>query len=90
VYLEGVKRNMEKTSKQVKIIPIPKRPFIIVTLEGNRELVHDVRSFLETVLDWKITQDKERYADWLEHVIEGQNARVHSSFFLIEKYKVTK
>jgi hypothetical protein len=73
--------------KQKKILlKIPKRPFIIVSLEGNKELVHEVKDFLKTVLDWKITEDSEHYADWLEHMIEGDKARIRSNFFLIKKY----
>jgi len=72
--------------QKTKLLKIPKRPFIIVSLEGDKDLVHEVKGFLETVLDWKITEDQERYADWLEHAIEGDNARIHSNFFLIKKY----
>ena len=69
-----------------QLIKIPKRPFIIVTLEGNPELVKEVKAFLEQVLDWTITHDITKYRDWLQHAIEGERADIYSNFFLIKKY----
>lgn len=74
------------SNQKTKLLKIPKRPFITVALEGDKELIHEVKGFLETVLDWKITEDEERYADWLEHAIEGDKAHIRSSFFLIKKF----
>jgi len=76
----------KEATEMSKRIRIPKRPFIIVTLEGNKDLVHDVKAYLGLVLEWLITEDKERYSSVLDHAVKGENADVRSSFLLIKKY----